>query len=80
MPFVNLGIMYAKSWLSPVIRAVESYYVRGVALVQDLQFSHNLLLDGWLHLEMDHLLGHHITSRFVANAMDHACSDTAQTF
>ena len=55
-----------------MVSSVEADNVRRVALVQNLEFGDDLLLDGRLHLQVDHLLGHDHPGRLVLHAVDHA--------
>ena len=63
-----------------MIGSVESDYVRRAALVQYPEFGDDLLLDGRLHLQVDHLLGHDHTGRFVTNAVNDTCKNTIDKY
>ena len=54
-----------------MVSPVEADDVGRVALVQDLELGHDLLLDGRLHLQVDHLLRHDRARRLVPHAVHH---------
>ena len=58
--------------MSPVVGPVKSYDVRRVAFVEHLQLRDDLFPYGRLHLQVDHLLGHHGARSAVTHAVDHA--------
>ena len=57
---------------SPVVCTVKPDYVGRVALVEHLELRDDLLPDGRLHLQVDHLLGHHGAGGAVTHAVHHA--------
>ena len=60
-----------------MVGSVEPDDVGRAALVQDSQLRHDLLLDGRLHLQVDHLLCHDHSGRLVTDAVNDACKGLA---